>query len=168
MELWDAYSQDEKLTGNTLVRGEQIPDGVYHLVCNVIVRHTDGSYLCMKRSAQKPKYAGWYEATAGGSAIQGEDKWKCVERELLEETGLVCHEFEEIDRFQEEERHAFFYIFMCTVDCDKNSVQVQEGETEDYLWMSEEEFIEFVNSDRIIPSHRRRYHTYFQKRGYLK
>ena len=46
VELWDAY--DEKLNridGMTLVRGEDVPDGVFHLVCEIIVRHTDGTYL---------------------------------------------------------------------------------------------------------------------------
>ena len=33
MELWDAYDRDEKRTGGELVRGEPIPDGLYHLVC---------------------------------------------------------------------------------------------------------------------------------------
>lgn len=132
------------------------------------MRHTDGSYLCMKRSVQKWNYGGWYEATAGGSALAGEDKWQCVERELLEETGLVCYEYEEVNRSVEERKQAFFYNFVCTVDCDKTSVKLQEGETEGYLWMSEEEFKEFVNSDRMIPSNRRRYEKYFQRMGYVK
>jgi len=168
MELWDAYSKNEELTGDTLVRGENIPQGLYHLVCEVLVRHVDGSYLCMKRSVKKPNYGGWYEATAGGSALKGEDKWQCVERELYEETGLVCHVFEEVARIREERKQAFFYTFVCTIAGDKTSVQLQEGETEGYLWMSEEEFKEFVNSDRIIPSNRRRYETYFQRMGYVE
>ena len=167
MELWDAYSRDEELIGSMLVRGETIPQGLYHLVCEVLVRHVDGSYLCMKRSAEKPNYGGWYEATAGGSALRGEDKWQCVERELYEETGISCHEFEEVARFREERKQAFFHTFFCPVDCEKNSVQLQPGETEDYLWMSEEEFKAFVNSDKIIPSNRRRYEKYFQKMGYV-
>ena len=168
MELWDAYSKEEELLGSMLVRGEEIPRGQYHLVCEVLVRHEDGSFLCMKRSAEKPNYGGWYEATAGGSALAGEDKWQCVKRELLEETGLVCHQGEEIDRFLEEDKHAIFYIFLCTVNCDKESVRLQEGETEAYLWMSEEEFVEFVNSDRMIPNDKRRYGKYFQRMGYIR
>lgn len=168
MELWDAYSKDEELVGSTLARGEEIPQGLYHLVCEVLVRHTDGSFLCMKRSVQKPNYGGWYEATAGGSALQGEDKWQCVERELFEETGILCRRFTEVARVREDTKQAFFHCFVCTVDCDKNSVQLQEGETEGYLWMCEDEFREFVNSDRMIPSNRRRYDAYFQKLGYVK
>ena len=52
MELWDAYNSSfEKIEGMTLVREEQdkIPAGVYHLVCEVLVKHVDGTYLLMKR-----------------------------------------------------------------------------------------------------------------------
>jgi len=168
MELWDAYSKDEELVGSTLVRGEEIPQGLYHLVCEVLVRHADGSFLCMKRSAEKPNYGGWYEATAGGSALAGEDKWQCVKRELLEETGLTGYDFEEVNRSLEEKKQAFFHNFVCTVNCEKSSVQLQEGETEGFLWMSEEEFRLFVNSDKMIPSNRRRYEKYFKRMGYVK
>ena len=48
MELWDAYNSDfEVIDGITLVRDEEksIPDGVYHLVCHILVKHQDGTYL---------------------------------------------------------------------------------------------------------------------------
>ena len=33
MEIWDAYDRNlEKIEGMTLIRGEKIPEGVYHLV----------------------------------------------------------------------------------------------------------------------------------------
>ena len=44
MELWDAYNADfQKVDGITLVRGEPIPDGLYHLVSDILVKHTDGT-----------------------------------------------------------------------------------------------------------------------------
>ena len=58
MELWDAYDKDGRRTGGTLVRGEAIADGLYHLVCEVLVRHKDGSYLCMQRAQSKKGYPG--------------------------------------------------------------------------------------------------------------
>lgn len=42
MELWDAYDRDfKKIQGVTLVRGEVIPEGFFHLVCEIIVRHIE-------------------------------------------------------------------------------------------------------------------------------
>lgn len=167
MELWDAYTRDGKRTGDTLVRGEPVPEGLYHLVCEVLVRHTDGSYLCMKRSHTKPNFPSYYEATAGGSAVKGENKWQCVRRELKEETGIDCDRFTEIGVNIADDGHCIFYSFLCEVDCDKESVQLQEGETEGYRWMNEEEFIAFVNSDTMVPTQKRRMLPWFMQMGYL-
>ena len=75
MELWDAYNSDyEKLDGVTLIRDDEanFPEGAYHLVCEILVRHVDGTYLLMKRDPTKPLYPNMWEATAGGSALKGE------------------------------------------------------------------------------------------------
>lgn len=166
MEIWDAYDRDGNLTGEKLVRGEPVPAGRYHLVCEVLVRHTDGSYLCMKRASTKEGYPGWLEVTAGGSALAGEDKLACVRRELREETGLDCDSFTEISSTMNSE--TIYHSFLCTVKCDKNSVLLQEGETEDFCWLSESEFIDFVNSGRMIPTQRQRCDAWLRAMGYVR
>ena len=89
MEIWDGYLMDGSLANQDLVRGEPIPKDLYHLVSEILVRHVDGDYLIMQRDFNKPNYGGYYEATAGGSALKGEDKITCAMRELLEETGTA-------------------------------------------------------------------------------
>ena len=167
MEKWNLYTKDGKLTDKVLIRGESIPEGFYFMACEVMVRHIDGSYLCMKRSKQKKNFGGYLEATAGGAVVLGEDKYQCVKRELLEETGLYCEKFNEIGSFINEENHSIFYSFVCTVDCDKDSVKLQVGETEGYVWMSEEEFIQFVNSGEMIPPQYERHVEYFKELRYI-
>lgn len=166
MELWDAYDRNENRTGATLVRGQPIPDGAYHLVCEVLVRHVDGSYLCMRRAAEKQSYPGYYEATAGGSALRGEDARQCIRRELREETGVNSDTFEEIGRFVYDDEHCIFHCYMCCVDVDKQAITLQPGETEDFVWMPEDAFREFVRSDAMIPTQRQRYRAYFERMGY--
>ena len=52
VEIWDAYDADwNRIEGKTLVRGRPIPEGIFHLVADVLVRHTDGSYLLISRYA---------------------------------------------------------------------------------------------------------------------
>lgn len=167
MERWDAYTKEGHKTGQVLIRGQQIPCGLYHLVCEVLVQHHDGSYLCMKRSMSKPNFPGWYEATAGGSALQGEDALQCVKRELLEETGICCHTFTEVARYVSDDDRCIFCCYICEVDCEKKAVMLQDGETEGFLWMSEEQFKDFVRSDQMIPMQKERYTKYFCKIGYL-
>lgn len=168
MEIWDGYNRDGSLAGIDLVRGEKLPQGVYHLVCDVIVRNTDGDYLLMQRDFRKKKYGGEFEAGAGGAALKGEDKWACVKRELREETGIECEEFVEVGVDINDKNQCIFYLFVCTTDCDKDAITLQEGETIDYKWISEAEFIKLVNSGEMIAGQRRRYAEYFEKIGYIK
>lgn len=163
MELWDAYTRDGELTDQILVRDEPIPEGLYHLVSEVLVRHVDGSFLCMKRAACKKLYPGYYETTAGGSALRGEDQYQCVKRELWEETGIRCEKFEEVGRCVEDSSHSIFYEFVCVVDCEKDSIRFQEGETEGYRWMKPDEFLEYVDSDRAIDTQVERFREYFDR-----
>ena len=168
MELWDAYTRDGVLTGETLIRGEEIPAGRYHIVCEVMARHRDGTFLAMKRSASKLTYPGFWEVTAGGSALQGEDRWQCVRRELKEETGVDGENFVQIAENIYDEEGCIFVTFTCTVDCDKDTVLLQEGETEDFKWMTEEELIDWIHSGEMIAGQRERYRDYFIQMGYSK
>ena len=168
MELWDAYTRNGAKTGGVLVRGQRMWPGIYHMVCEVLVRHVDGSFLCMIRSHEKPNYPGYPECTAGGSALLGEDPLACIRRELREETGIECDEFEQVNVTVRDCYATIFYSYLCTVDWPKDRITLQEGETEAYQWLSEEEFIELLNSGRMIPGQPERMEGWFRKMGYLK
>ena len=168
MELWDAYDRNGNKTGETLIRDEPIPAGRYHLVCEVLVRHVDGSYLCMIRSRQKPNYPLYPECTAGGSALKGDTPLDCIRRELKEETGIECNEFEQVNVTVRECYATIFYSYVCTVDWPKDQITLQEGETEAFQWLSEEEFIALLNSGKMIPGQPERMADWFREKGYLK
>ena len=168
MEKWNLYDRNGNLSDVVQYRGEPIPRGMYAMVGEVLVRQKDGSYLCMKRSMVKKLYPGFYEATAGGGALCGENAEECVKRELYEETGIKCDEPALVGRYVDEERGFIFFSYVCTVDIKKDSIVLQEGETEAYVWMTEPEFIEFINSDRAIDTQRDRYQEYFTSIGYMK
>lgn len=167
MEIWDGYYKDGTPANVDLIRGEPVPDGLYHLVCEVLVRHIDGDYLLMQRDLNKDMYAGFYEATAGGSALKGENKFDCIKRELFEETGILCDKFEEIAYNAFEDGKSLFHSFLCSVDCDKQSVKLQKGETVSFKWISEDEFIEFIHSGKMIYTQKRRYINWFNSKGYI-
>ena len=59
MEIWDGYWEDGSLANIDLVRGEPIPNGIYHMVCEILVRHTDGDYLLLQRDSRKPNFGGY-------------------------------------------------------------------------------------------------------------
>ena len=127
MEIWDGYRADGTLAGIDLIRGEVVPDGIYFLVVEILVRHKDGEYLLMKRDLTKPAFPGYFEATAGGAAQKGEDPLTAALRELREETGIEARALEPIANMLY--RQMICYQYLCVTDCDKDSVTLKEGET---------------------------------------
>lgn len=151
MELWDAYDAElNKLDGITLVRGEEatFSDDIFHLVCDIIVKHVDGTYLLMQRDTRK-HYGGMWEATAGGSALQGETPLECARRELEEETGIISTELTEVGRMAVKETHSVYVEFLCVTDWDKDNIRLQEGETIDFKWVTREELLT-MKKDELV------------------
>ena len=150
MELWDAYNSNfEKIEGLTLIRDsqEKIPDGVYHLVCEVLVRHVDGTYLLMRRDPTKPLYPNMWEAGAGGSALQGETAVEGAMRELREETGIVAEILEQLNWSLG--GTCIHCRFLCVTGCAKDSIKLQEGETCDYRWVTAQELLAMPDSELV-------------------
>lgn len=161
MELWDAYKKDGTLAGCDLVRGEQIPEGLYHLVCEVLVRHTDGSYLLTQRDLSKPNYAGLFEMSAGGSAVKGEKACDAARRELLEETGIEAVSLQHL--YTVRTIHTIYEGYLCETDIPKDRIVLQKGETISYLWLDKKAFLKFVDSEKCVPARRKRLEGYLDK-----
>ncbi len=160
MELWDVYDQDGNRQEGALVRGEPIPAGKFHLVCCVIVRHENGDYLLMLRSPKKEVHPNVWEIGAGGSALQGEDSLTCARRELEEETGIADGEMTFTGRYVDPSNGTIYDGYLCATS--SRSVRLQEGETVDYRWISQQELIAFCNSDACVPRQRRRMEAYLK------
>ena len=149
MEIWDAYDRDfNKIEGATLVRGEPIPEGMYHLVCDILVRHADGDYLLMRRDPRKHR-GGLWEATAGGSALRGETPLQCAARELREETGIAADDLVEVGRVVSDENHSLYVEFLCVTDWPKDGVTLQAGETDAWRWVARDALID-MDADTLV------------------
>lgn len=88
MELWDLYNEHRELTGRDHIRGEEVPQGFYHLVVHIWIRNSKGKYLISQRSADRPAYPLMWECV-GGSVTKGEDSLTGALRETKEEVGLT-------------------------------------------------------------------------------
>ena len=156
MEVWDAYNKEfEKIEGMTLIRGEMIPDGVYHLVSDVIVRHADGTYLLMQRDSRK-HFGGMWEATAGGSALTREGPLACAIRELREETGIESEALTEVGRVVNDHNHTLYVEFLCVTDCEKEQVTLQDGETSAFRWVTKDELVS-MKKDELVTERMQRF-----------
>jgi len=87
MELWDLYTRDRHLTGETHIRGEKLPPERYHLVVHVWIRNSRGEWLISQRAASRPTFPLKWESV-GGSVTAGEDSQTGAIREAKEEVGV--------------------------------------------------------------------------------
>lgn len=87
MEKWDLYTKYREKTGKECIRGEKIPEGLYHLVVHVWIRNRKGEYLISQRSAGRPTFPLMWECV-GGSVLKGESSIEGALREVKEEVGL--------------------------------------------------------------------------------
>lgn len=141
MELWDAYDKNGALVHRDLVRGQPIPDGLYHMVCAVLVQHVDGTFLLMKRDPSKPNWPNVFEAGASGSALKGETAMEGARRELREETGICAETLTPLYAETSADTHALYRGFLCVTDHPKDGITLQAGETVDYRWVTRRELL---------------------------
>ena len=84
MEKRDLYDENRNLTGETIFKGEEIPEEKYIVVVLVFIQNSEGKFLIQKRSERKNgKYA-----TTGGHPKSGEDSIQGIITEVKEEIGL--------------------------------------------------------------------------------
>lgn len=161
-ELWDALYEDESPADFYLARGTKIPKGYYHLVAEVLISHIDGDYLLVRRSQQKDKLPGRWEASASGSALPGENSLEAAQREVQEETNVNRGEFTFLARQTYPDLGAIFHDYHCLTDIAKNDLVMQEGETDEYRWVNKEDFLAFMDSEYAIAWQKNRLQPYLR------
>ena len=104
MEKRDLYDEKRKLTGETILKGQDIPEGRYIVVVLVFIQNSEGKFLIQKRSQRKNgKYA-----TAGGHPKSGESSLEGIITEIKEELGIDIPE-ENIQLFKTIKTEDDFY-----------------------------------------------------------
>lgn len=159
-ELWDAYDREGTPLGFDLVRGEPMPENVYHLVADILPVAMDGRVLITKRHPDKP-WGGFWEYT-GGSVVKGETPLQGALRELREETGLIVPVRDMLPAHQDtrpgiDGLNTIYHSFVAFFDPAEQTIRLQEGETTDYQLLPYEAFKQFILEDGFVEPVRRRF-----------
>ena len=162
MEVWDLYDDQGQKTGETWERSRamEIPEGRFHIVCDVLIRHQDGDFLLTLRDPDKDVFPGCLEASAGGSALAGETPEEAARREMMEETGLTADQLELIGTTLKPQSRSAVYAYLAVVNCEKNSVRLQPGETVGYQWVDVPAFFRMIQEEPVLKNQYPRYKPY--------
>ena len=133
VELWDLYDAQGNRTGKTMVRGEEVPSGYYHLAVHIWPMNSRGEFLIQRRSPHvlwKPNL--W--AVTGGSAVCGEDALTAARRELKEEIGYnaLPEEMHQIACLKR--TNSFCCVFCVQTDWPVDSFSLQKEEVSAVAW----------------------------------
>ena len=151
MELWDVYDIDRQKTGRTVVRGEGLPEGGFHLVVHICVIGSDGRMLIQQRQPFKKGFSNLWDVTAGGSAVAGENSRQAAMRELSEEVGLKL-DFEGLrPHFSVSYDEGFDDWYVMHADPDISALKLQYEEVQAVKWAGCEEIMALIDEGKFVP-----------------
>ena len=151
MEKRDLYDINRNLTGETIYKGDSIPDGKFILVVLSFMQNSKGEFLIQKRSVQKGSKYG----STGGHAKTGETSIQAMMTEINEEVGLNVNE-DELDLFysgRDDIDKVFFDLYYIKKDFSTDSLTLQKEEVESVKWMTVEEIKYNISAGNFLNSH---------------
>ncbi len=149
-EYWDGYNSNREITDVTLIRGEEIPEGVYHLVVHLEIFNSKGQLLSQQRASEKT-FGDMWDVTVGGSALKGETSQQAMHRELLEELGLDRDFSSLVPTFTIKGKDFFDDHYFLFEDTNLDDIVLQAEEVEDKKWLTKEETFDMVEKGEFIP-----------------
>ena len=140
MEKWDLLDADGNPTGKTIVRGEPLRAGMYHLVEHIWIVDTKGRLLIQQRNPDLRLMPGMWAANSG-SAQAGEDSESAARRELFEELSIRTAPGELVYGGRMRRRNSFTDLWILYRDIDVSSLRLQKEEVAQAKWVTTEELI---------------------------
>lgn len=150
MEKRDLYDINRNLTGETIYKGDSIPDSKFILVVLSFMQNSKGEFLIQKRSVQKH---GKYGST-GGHAKTGETSIQAMITEINEEIGLNVNENELnlVYSGRDDINKVFFDLYYMKKDFPTESLTLQEEEVESVKWMNVNEIKHLISTNEFLDS----------------
>ncbi len=151
IEYWDLFDKNRTIKKHNHIRGEKIPNGLYHLVVHVWIMNEKGEFLFSQRQKGKPDEFLW-ERT-GGSVLMGETSIDGAIREAKEELNvdLSNSPYVFVKTEKRERYHDFFDSWLFIVSSDIKVIPDNE-EVMDYKWFTLSELDDMSSKNSIVKS----------------
>ena len=156
MEIWDLYDENKNKLNTKHVRGEDIPEGCFHLVVNVWVRNSKGEFLISQRAANRKAYPRVFECVTG-SVFAGEDSFDGAVRELKEEVGIDVKKEDaklvktEVRKFVGGKRYSdILDVVLFDYDGEVDLANATTDEVAQVLWLDKAGIKELYDSGKLM------------------
>ncbi len=144
MKIRDLYDENRKLTGETILKGEAIPNGSYYVVVTIFIQNSKGELLLQRRSEEKS--GKW--ATTGGHPKAGESSLQGIIAEVKEELGLNIKDENIIlyDSKKDDYASAFRDYYYVNMEVDISKLEFDKHQVADVGWFTIDEVKEMVKT----------------------
>ena len=140
-EIWDLYDAQGRKTDKTMVRGEDVPQGLYHICVHIWPVNSRGELLIQRRAMTVQWKPGMWAVT-GGSAITGEDAMTAARRELREELGVQPETLYRMACLRR--TNSFCSVYLFKTDCTESEFVLQKEEVGAVRWCSMERLSQMI------------------------
>jgi len=149
-EILDLYDKNRILTNQTIVRGKPMPANHYRMLVHVCLFNSNGKLLIQQRQANRKRWAGLWDVSVGGAAMQGESSEDAATRELQEELGIAHNFANERPFFTINAKTGFDDFYLIYKDVDLASLTLQPEEVQAAKWASKDEVLCMIDDGTFI------------------
>lgn len=152
VEKWDLYDCDGVKKNRTIVRGEKLQEGDYHLVVHIWIRNSRGEHLIQKRAAHlKSNPDIW--AFTGGAVVTGEESLTAAIRETQEELGLLFHE-SDLNHIHTITRiDSIVHVWSIITNLEVHNIPFNTDEVAEVAWRTSEQIKEMLDAGNFYVYH---------------
>ena len=147
MEYRDLYDLNRNLTGEKILKGEEIPNNRAILMVVIFIENSKGQFLMQKRSKEK----GGLWATTGGHPKTGESSLEGIITECNEELGIKINN--PILFKKASGKQSFCDLYYLKEDINIDDIIIQKEEVDEVKWLSEDEIKELYNKGLFNKGH---------------
>ena len=132
-------------------RGDDFPEGAFHLVVHVCIFSSLGEMLIQQRQPFKDGWPNMWDVTVGGSAVAGDSSQKAAERELLEELGLTIDLTGTRPHLTVNYEVGFDDYYLIESEAETEKLNLQYDEIQRVKWATKEEIFSLLECGEFIP-----------------
>lgn len=149
MEIWDLLDEQGNKTERTIIKGQEIPKGYYHLGADVWIVNSENQILIQKRSPKK-KHQPNVWAMTGGSVITGETSVQTIKREVEEELGVTL-KIENVKLIKQYKTGTTWLdVYFVKQDIKIEDIVMEEEEVSEVKWASYKEIEQLLSSNQFM------------------